>query len=122
LRRLFRAVCRKWEKSRDLKASLPAKIRTKHLLHPTVKYCRLSHVSLWTRQCPVIDTPWTVCGNIIVSPYRNSSVVTRVPSSQPDLGLDITLNIIVCCKQRGHLSIQLVTGLLYPYAETWRHK
>jgi len=49
----------------------------------------------------VIDTPWTMCSKIIVDPYHNSSVATRVPSSEPDLGLDITLSIIVCCKQWG---------------------
>jgi hypothetical protein len=122
LRHLFRAVCRNWEKSRELKASLPGKIRTKHLLHPTEKCCRLSHVTLRIRRCPWIDTPWTMCSKIIANPYHNSSVVTRVPSSEPDLGLDITLNIIVCCKQWGHLSTRLVIGLLYPYVETWRHK
>jgi len=70
----------------------------------------------------MIDTPWTMCSKIIVDPYHNSNVATRVPSSESDLGLDITLSIIVCCKQWGPLSIQLVTGLLYPYVETWRHK
>jgi len=56
--------------------------------HDSVKGEYDTFISLQTRQCPVIDTPWTVCSNIIVNPYRTSSVVTRVPSSQPDLGLE----------------------------------